>query len=54
MTRAGQVRLGKVKALLFCKKEAKNFFDLGLGRFQRHGLRLQKFFASFLQKRSLV
>jgi hypothetical protein len=25
------------ETLLFCKKEAKNFFELGHGRFQMHG-----------------
>jgi hypothetical protein len=38
-------RLGKLKkALLFCKKEAKNFSTLGHGRFHRHRPKLTKFF----------
>jgi hypothetical protein len=34
-------------ALLFCKKEAKNFLTLGHGRLKRHGPKLTKFFCFF-------
>jgi hypothetical protein len=44
-------RVGK-QALLFCKKEAKNFFILGHGRFCWHGLRrIGIFLLLFLQKK---
>jgi hypothetical protein len=40
------VREGK-EGLLFCKKEAKNFFELGHGRRNRHWPKRAKFFCFF-------
>ncbi|MEE3500111.1 hypothetical protein [Acidiphilium acidophilum] len=49
---AGLEDAGKQALLFLKKKKQKNFFNLGLGRW--NGLRpsSKKFFASFLQKRS--
>ncbi|HQT86093.1 hypothetical protein, partial [Acidiphilium rubrum] len=40
------------EALLFCKKETKNFCLFGARIFHWHGPKSRKFFVSFLQKRN--